>query len=216
MVCSHSVSKCLFNSTALFSNDIPVTPPQIEYDTGLAEFYGGIPLIKRQSLPQGLVSEEWKLAFRQTLFATSTTQVEFYQSRPDDETNRITNISQYGEIYNFFMNNYGTSLPDSAKPQGFWSRDNTTDPRLSVDERWNNDDVFSQSRLMGVNPVEIERVSESESVGMEWKSLEAMLNSTFNWNEAVSAVIPDGNSIKQVWIWMKDNTKRQKKVSPGL
>ena len=170
----------------------------IEYNASLSEFYGGLPLIKRQGLPQGLVSAEWQLAFGQTLLATTTTEKTFYETRPASQSNIITNISQYTEIYDFFMNNYGTTLPDSAKPQGFWSRDNTTDPRLSVDERWNNDDVFSQSRLMGVNPVEIERVTESESVGMEWKALEAMLNSTFNWNEAVSAVIPDVNSIEEV------------------
>lgn len=112
-------------------------------------------------------------------------------------------MSQLDDLYNFFMNDYtihtqlGTTVSESDLPEGFWKRDNATDPFLSVDERWNNDDVFAQARLMATNPVQIQRVTlRANGIGMHLNRLERLLNKTFQWDKHFQSTV--GVSFRKV------------------
>ena len=98
-------------------------------------------------------------------------------------------------MYDFFQDNFGTG--DSARDAIFLRSDNATDPFLGVNDRWNDDDVFAQATISGINPVQIERVTGNESVGADWQELQASLNPAVNWDEAVQYVLPN-SSVAQV------------------
>lgn len=82
-----------------------------------------------------------------------------------------------------------SSSSSNPLPEGFWQRDNATDPFLSVNQRWNDDAVFAQARLMATNPVQIQRLTVAgSSTGMSWDKLEPLLNTDdFDWDSHIQS-----------------------------
>eukprot|EP00117_Sycon_ciliatum_P027135 scpid47953/ scgid22111/ Arachidonate 5-lipoxygenase len=166
-------------------------------DTEKSASYGGIPLMWRGPLESTstkiseiasfLLFKEWTQAFQATMQATNTTQ---YAWLAKARLGSITKISQLDDLYNFFMNNYTIHSPPQSStgasqqlPEGFWQRDNSTDPFLSINQRWNDDEVFAQARLMATNPLQIQRVTLGDSgVGMSLDRLKPLMSKTFQWN----------------------------------
>ena len=188
--------------------------------------FGGLPIMYRGPLQSSskevaeiasfLLFKEWTQAFEATMKATTSTGKAWMLQNP---ISNISDMTQLDNLYNFFMNHYtihnevststantATSttedvVPSDDLPEGFWERDNITDPFLSINQRWNDDNIFAQSRLMATNPLQIQRVtssSESDSdIGMNWKRLFPLLNKRdFDWEAEVRNVV--GMSIKQV------------------
>ena len=192
--------------------EVVLRQTSVAYDGCLSAAYGGIPLMDRNVLAASkyssivslLVFPEWSIVFNQTLAATSRLNASWYRQ---SSFNEITNTSQYARIYDYFMDHYGDGISQSEKPAGLWVRDNFTDPRLSDEERWNNDEVFAQERLMGVNPLQLERVTKSGSVGVTWSALRGSLNATFDWNRAIQIVLGAESSVDKVRRekWNNDN-----------
>ena len=176
-----------------------------KYSQPLSALYAGIPLMDRTILKtnrlspfdlEKLIPTEWNTSFYQTLVSSESTEIAF--QRNNSVASETPTLNDYKTIYDFFMNHYGDNLPAKSKPKGLWSRDVDTDPRLSENERWNDDKVFAQTRLMGVNPVQIERVTENNSIGIHWSSLRRSLNSSFDWDAAVHAALGHRFPIKKV------------------
>ena len=188
--------------------------------------FGGLPIMYRGPLQSSskevaevasfLLFKEWTQAFEATMKATTSTGKAWMLQNP---ISNISDMTQLDNLYNYFMNHYtihnevSTSTANTATsttedvvasddlPEGFWERDNITDPFLSINQRWNDDNIFAQSRLMATNPLQIQRVtssSESDSdIGMNWKRLFPLLNKRdFDWEAEVRNVV--GMSIKQV------------------
>ena len=186
--------------------------------------FGGLPIMHRGPLQSSskevaevasfLLFKEWTQAFEATMKATTSTGKAWMLQNP---ISNISDMTQLDNLYNYFMNHYtihdevSTSTANTATsttedvmasddlPEGFWERDNITDPFLSINQRWNDDNIFAQSRLMATNPLQIQRVtSSSESeIGMNWKRLFPLLNKRdFDWEAEVRNVV--GMSIKQV------------------
>lgn len=166
-----------------------------QYDNQLSEEYGGIPLMRRDILGHSgiegklasmILFPEWTTAFVASFDATRALSEAWDKLHPS--MTNITDMRQYDELYNFFMNHYEDYVPKKMKQRyEFWTRDNLTDPFLTINKTWNDDLVFAQTRLMGVNPVQIECVTPDNSkVGYRLSDLMPMLNSTgFNWDKAV-------------------------------
>ena len=188
--------------------------------------FGGLPIMHRGPLQSSskevaevasfLLFKEWTQAFEATMKATTSTSEAWMLQNP---ISNISDMIQLDNLYNYFMNHYtihdevSTStaetdtsttedvVPSVDLPEGFWERDNITDPFLSINQRWNDDNIFAQSRLMATNPLQIQRVtssSESDSdIGMSWTRLSPLLNKRdFDWEAEVRSVV--GMSIKQV------------------
>ena len=145
-----------------------------------------------------LWSRQWEVEFNRTMFVTNFTQYEYEGIQRALGRAEITQLSQYDEIYNFFMNHYGGAQFGMSPPK-YWARDNTTDPMLSVNTKWNQDKVFAQARLMGDNPLQLQRVTKDCDVGVSWDSLfSAHLNKTFSWTSAIQAVLGESVSLDSV------------------
>ena len=186
--------------------------------------FGGLPIMHRGPLQSSskevaevasfLLFKEWTQAFEATMKATTSTGEAWMLQNP---ISNISDMIQLDNLYNYFMNHYtihdevSTStaetdtsttedvVPSDDLPEGFWERDNITDPFLSINQRWNDDNIFAQSRLMATNPLQIQRVTSSSERdnGMSWTRLSPLLNKRdFDWEAEVRSVV--GMSIKQV------------------
>ena len=152
-----------------------------------------IPLLARSPpLPSSLLSQKWLARFAHGTASAKVTALRFLRVLGKAA---ITDINDYKQMYDFFQHNFGTG--DSARDAIFLHSDIATDPFLGVNDRWNDDDVFAQAAISGINPVQIERVTGNESVGADWQELQASLNPAVSWDEAVQYVLPN-SSVAQV------------------
>ena len=183
------------------------TPAQsvVSYDACLSTLYGGIPMLDRRILNttyfrthENILNwPNWTVAFDTTLEATKILKEEWENARSFQS---VTEISQYAEMYHFFMENYAKNIPQP--PQGHIMVGGIGyDPQLIDDYRWNDDNIFGQLRLMGNNPVQLQRVvlTQAESNlpvqgGMMWHELSAMLNHNFSFDQAVQWAMNDSTT----------------------
>ena len=179
------------------------------YDSCLSKEYGGIPLMDRAyisgdnigaKLANLIYYRDWDEAFKASEEAT----VGLAESWKKDHKcwKNISNIEQFNELYNYFMEHFREHIPREMlenKPYTFWSpASDELKINLTEGDRWNDDSVFGQERLIGVNPVQIQRVTPNGSkVGMTINTLfNGRLSNSFNWNEAVRNVT--GMNVTQV------------------
>ncbi|XP_058963489.2 polyunsaturated fatty acid 5-lipoxygenase-like [Pocillopora verrucosa] len=109
----------------------------------------------------------------------------------------------YNKIYKFFVAGQRDPrfvLPEDQKFFRFAFED-TTSPFKDVSDLslWRDDDVFTDQRLAGMNPMAIQRVSldSGRRGGVSWRTLLRKLNPTFDWQGAIQDVL--GKSISMYW-----------------
>lgn len=175
---------------------------------GKVREYGELPILNRTVFNESeiahpehgniLSSPNWLGEFFTTLNASFATQKRLFEAFP---SHKIEHLSQYTDIYEFFMNDYPHLKPASK----YWHRENSTDPKLGQDERWTLDSVFEQSRLMGDNPLQIQRVTRDGQVGIAWSTLNDMLNNAFPeaFNSMVSDILGPESTIESVSVLLK-------------
>ena len=179
--------KSQFSLSSALRWTAPVTSRQrAQYDPLVAVSFSGLPMLSRQNIPTAFNDNRWLQKWLNGVFLVNQTAIRFLSGfgKPN-----ITDVNDYLQIYEHFLDWFGEGNP---RPDSFWRRDNATDPKLRVDDRWNDDDVFAQSRLVGYNPAQIERVTEGETVGANWRELYSKkLNPTFDWDAAVQYELPN-------------------------
>ncbi|XP_065183061.1 polyunsaturated fatty acid 5-lipoxygenase-like [Sycon ciliatum] len=156
---------------------------------------GKMPLIDRTRLLNSTVGPmleyylwpNWTEAFTITMNATRKVALDWKKNSSHEKDNFNT-IAQYGQLYRYFMDHYGDDAPQPTRGVVL-KRGIGYDPNLTQDYRWVNDNIFGQERLMGNNPVQLQRVVDGAeesgrvagqpSVGITWKHLASMLNTTY-------------------------------------
>ncbi|XP_065182404.1 polyunsaturated fatty acid 5-lipoxygenase-like [Sycon ciliatum] len=128
----------------------------------------------------------WCQDFTYTMQATHATGLIYEVTHPPT---LISKMSYYTTVYEFFRDNYGIGMSQAKRPPGLWTPDNATDPLLPQDNHWNDDNVFGQLRLMGVNPLQLQRVTYNWSVGVHYQQLQAMLNTTLDLAVAIKMAL---------------------------
>ena len=146
-------------------------------------------MARSPSLPPALFSQKWFAHLEYGKKTIVSTAVRFRQALGKPA---ITDISDYTLLYNFFQENFSFSEP-AREAVLFIPRHDATDPFLAVNNRWNDDDVFAQAALSGINPLQVERVTENEAVGANWQEIQSSLNPSVDWDEAVQQALPNNN-----------------------
>ncbi|KAL9986134.1 hypothetical protein ACROYT_G000222 [Oculina patagonica] len=107
----------------------------------------------------------------------------------------------YTRIYNYFVENQLT-LVDSENHRYFrfpFQDKNIPFRNLSDLALWRDDELFTDQRLAGNNPMAIQRVSWDPAIhgGVDWTELSGKLNSKFDWERAIQDTIGMDISIAQ-------------------
>ena len=132
---------------------------------------------------------EWDEAFLASYNATKSLTKAW--EKEHSSWREISTVEQFNKLYRYFMENFRDHLPEQAKRRFKYWRPASGDLSLNLTRggRWNNDSVFGQERLVGVNPVQIQRVTlEGRGVGMTIDRLRRMLSGAFDWDQAVRNV----------------------------
>ncbi|KAK3750755.1 hypothetical protein QZH41_009316, partial [Actinostola sp. cb2023] len=95
-------------------------------------------------------------------------------------------IPEYASMIKFFKNHVSSPL---NLIRGYMKYPSSTEPFQSDKTKWISDQFFTEQRLAGMNPMTIQKITLSNSVGMHYDKLKQLLNPTFNFVEAVDRVV---------------------------
>jgi len=140
-----------------------------------AEVYG---ILVRDAL-----DHHWITLYNSTIFKNLGLFLRFNRSKEDD----------YIRIYNFFINNQLAGVSQEDKRYFRFSFQDKAIPfrNLSDLALWRDDELFTDQRLAGSNPMAIQRVSWDPEVhgGVDWTELSGKLNPSFDWEGEIQDVI---------------------------
>lgn len=105
----------------------------------------------------------------------------------------ITEFQDYANIFNDFR----STLGDDGST-GFYRYVTNVEPFQNILEDWREDDMFTEQRLSGCNPMVLRRVTEDSSeVGLRWSELVKTLSPSYDWEKAIQTAMETDESLAQ-------------------
>ncbi|XP_078365273.1 allene oxide synthase-lipoxygenase protein-like [Oculina patagonica] len=115
-----------------------------------------------------------------------------------EHTEEITEFQGYENIYHEFRRNMLTG-------SDFFRFVSDSEPFQDFLKDWRDDNIFTDLRLCGINPMVLRRVTDDASdVGLKWSELSKVLNPNYNWEAAIQAIMnePLDKAVKDGYVYV--------------
>lgn len=136
------------------------------------------------------LNSHWIQLYNSTIWKNLGLFMYFYNTAKNIE---FQTVGDFTRTYNFFVRNrfLGVRMEDRKYFQFQFDDPSIPFRNLSELALWREDEMFTDQRLAGSNPMLIQRVSRKpgKTGGVNWAKLRKMLNSKFNWKGAILDVL---------------------------